>query len=127
MPLAAISNSKVCPVQAYTGMCELNPFSADSPAFAALHKKAVVHITYWQVQLKLKSLIGQVGLNPKFFSSHSFRRGGANLAARSGIAPHLIQLMEDWKGKAYKQYVVHSLTEKYKVARQMRKFVNKQF
>jgi integrase len=117
LPLTAISNSKFCPVQAYTGMCELNPFCADSPAFAALHKKDVVHITYRQEQLKLKSLIAQVGLNPKLFSSHSFRRGGASLAARSGVAPHLIQLLADWESEAYKQYVVHSLTEKYKVAR----------
>jgi hypothetical protein len=35
--------------------------------------------------------------------------------------------MGDWESEAYKQYVVHSLTEKYKVARQMRKFVIKQF
>jgi integrase len=117
LPLAAISNSKFCPVQAYTGMCEHYPFCADSPAFAALHKKDVVHITYRQEQLKLKSLIAQVGLNPKLFSSHSFRRGGASLAARSGVAPHLIQLLADWESEAYKQYVVHSLTEKYKVAR----------
>jgi hypothetical protein len=46
-----------------------------------------------------------------------FRRGGASLAARSGVAPHLIQLLADWESEAYKQYVVHSLTEKYKVAR----------
>ena len=26
LPLTAISNSKFCPVHAYTGMCELNPF-----------------------------------------------------------------------------------------------------
>jgi hypothetical protein len=127
LPLAAISNSKFCPGQAYKRMCELNPFSADSPAFAALHKKAVIPIAYRQVQLKFKFLIGQVGLNPKWFPSHSFRRGGASLAARSGVAPHLIQLMRDWKSEAYKQYVVHSLTEKYKVARQMRNFVIKQF
>jgi hypothetical protein len=38
LPLAAISNSKSCPGQAYKRMCELNPFSSDSPAFAALHK-----------------------------------------------------------------------------------------
>jgi hypothetical protein len=102
-------------------MCELNPFSADSPAFAALHKKAVVHITYRQVQLKLKSLIGQVGLNPKTCFLHIV------LAARSGVAPYLTQLMGDWESGVYKQYVVHSLTEKYKVARQMRNFVIKQF
>ena len=75
LPLAAISNSKCCPIQAYKCMCELNPFSAHSPAFAAFHRKPVVPITYKQVQLKLKSLIGQVGLNPKLFFSHSLRRG----------------------------------------------------
>ena len=102
-------------------MCELNPFSADSPAFGAPHKKAVVHITYRQVQLKLKSLIGQAGLSPKKCFLLIV------LAARSGVAPHLTQLMGDLESEAYKQYVVHSLTEKYKVARQMRHFVIKQF
>jgi hypothetical protein len=34
------------------------------------------------------------------------------------VAPNLIQLMGYWKSGGYKQYVVHSLTERYKVPRQ---------
>jgi hypothetical protein len=42
----------------------------------------------------------------KLFSSHSFRRGGATLAAQTGISSSLIQLMGDWKSDAYNKYIV---------------------
>jgi hypothetical protein len=42
-------------------------------------------------------LIAKISLNPKLFSSHSFRRRGATLAAQAGISSSLIELMGDWK------------------------------
>jgi len=125
IPLVLISNSKFCPVHAYRRMCELNPLPAKFPAFSVYSKKAVVLITYNQFQQKLRTLIRKVGLNPKLFSSHSFRRGGATLAAKSGVSPQFIQLMGDWKSDAYKQYIVHPLSDKLHVAKRMRNFVVK--
>ena len=125
IPLVLISNSKCCPVHAYRRMCKLNPLPAKFPAFSVYSKKAVVPITYNQFQQKLRTLIRKVGLNPKLFSSHSFRRGGATLATKSGVSPHFIQLMGDWKSDVYKQYIVHPLSDKLHVAKRMRKFVVK--
>jgi hypothetical protein len=58
-------------------------------------------------------------------SSHSFRRGGATLAAQTGISSSLIQLMGDWKSDAYKKYIVCSLTDKFMVAEKIRDFILK--
>jgi len=106
-------------------MREFNPLPAKFPAFSVYSQKAVVSITYNQFQQKLRTLIRKVGLNPKLFSSHSFIRGGTTLAAKSGVSPHFIQLMGDWKSDAYKQYIVHPLSDKLHVAKRMRKFVVK--
>ena len=123
IPLVAIPDSIFCPVRAYDRMCKLNPISIDSPAFSVCSKRSSVPITYNQLQNKLKQLIRELGINPNLFSSHSFRRGGATLASKSGVPPNLIQLMGDWKSDAYKQYVVHELSEKIKVAKHVRNFV----
>lgn len=38
------------------------------------------------------------------YTGHSFRRGGATYAFRSGVPGELIQVMGDWKSDAYKRY-----------------------
>jgi hypothetical protein len=47
----------------------------------------------------------RIGKNPKQFSTHSFRRGGASWAFSSEIPSELIQLYGDWKSDAYKNYL----------------------
>jgi hypothetical protein len=70
-------------------------------------------------------LIAKISLNPKLFSSHSFGRGGATLAAQAGISFSLIQLMVDWMSDAYNKYIVCSLTDKFMVAGKIRDFILK--
>jgi hypothetical protein len=125
IPLLTFLVSKFCPVQAFKVMCSMNPCSSSSSAFSINYKGNIIPITYSKFQHRLRELIAKVGLNPKLFSSHSFRRGDATLGAQAGISSSLIQLMRDWKSDAFKKYIVCSLTDKFMVAEKIRDFILK--
>ena len=125
IPLLTFLVSKCCPVQAFKVMCSMNPCSSSSSEFSINYKGNIIPITYSKFQHRLRELIAKICLNPKLFSSHSFRRGGATLAAQAGISSSLIQLMGDWKSDAYKKYIVCSLTDKFMVAEKIRDFILK--
>jgi predicted lactoylglutathione lyase len=60
----------------------MNPCSSSSSEFSINYKGNIIPITYSKFQHRLRELIAKICLNPKLFSSHSFRRGGATLAAQ---------------------------------------------
>ena len=97
----------------------MNPCSSSSSALSINYKGQIIPITYNKFQHRLRELIAKIGLNPKLFSSHSFRRGGATLAAQAGISSSFIQLMVDWKSDAYKKYIVCSLSDKFTVTEKL--------
>ena len=53
------------------------------------------------------------------FRGHSFRRGGATWAFRSGVPGELIQVYGDWASDAYKIYLEFSEDARLRVARRM--------
>ena len=65
--------------------------------------------------------------NPDFYSSHSFRRGGATWAFVSEVPSELIQLYGDWKSDAYKRYLKFSLENKISVAYRMTSHISNSF
>ena len=80
IPLVEIPNSSLCPVKAYINMITLIPAENESPAFCILKGKLLVPVTYYLFQNVLRKLIKEIGEDPKQYSSHSFRRGGATWA-----------------------------------------------
>ena len=96
------------------------PAHKTSPAFCILKEGKCMPIIYKQFQNKLRSLIEKTGRKPKYYSSHSFRRGGASLAFESNVTTELIQLHGDWRSDAYKEYLEFSLEKKLMVSRKMR-------
>jgi hypothetical protein len=125
IPLLAFPVSKFCPVQAFKVMCSMNPCSSSSSAFSINYKGKNIPITCSKFQHRLRKLIANICLNPKVFSSHNLRRGGATLAAQAGISSSLIQLMGDWKSDAYKKYIVYSLPDKFMVVGKIWDFILK--
>ena len=74
-----------------------------------------IMITYYRFQKKLRECVGQIGLDPKDFSTHSFRRGFAILAFQCDIPPEHIQFLGDW----CKCYLKLSWTDKVKILNRM--------
>ena len=107
-------------MKAYINMITLIPAENESPAFCILKGKLLVPVTYYLFQNVLRKLIKEIGEDPKQYSSHSFRRGGATWAFSSNIPSELIQLYGDWSSDAYKTYLKFSLKDKISVVIKMK-------
>ncbi|VDI43592.1 Hypothetical predicted protein [Mytilus galloprovincialis] len=123
IPLIENTRSALCPLRAYRNMCKLIPAAGDSPAFLFPSKHKLVPVTYTDFQRYIKEFISKIGRNPRLFSTHSFRRGGATFAFESKVPAELIQVHGDWASDAYKLYLQFSLSEKVSVAKAMTKFI----
>ena len=117
VPLIPIPGSVLCPVMAYRNMCEKVRVIDTKPLFSLSRNN---YITYSKFQIKMRQLIEKIGLDPEVFSTHSFRRGGATFAFKSGVSSELIQLHGDWKSDAYKNYLTFDLEDKLQVAEKMK-------
>ena len=62
-------------------------------------------ITLFFFLSNFKKTIELAGLSAKFDKGHSFRIGGATLAAASGCSDSQIQAMGHWKSGAFKKYI----------------------
>ena len=91
-------------MKAYKDMIKAITVHKGSPAFCILKEGKCIPIIYKQFQNKLRSLIEKTGRNSKYYSSHSFRRGGASLAFESNVTTELIQLHGNWRSVIYKKY-----------------------
>lgn len=120
IPLIQIKKSPLCPVSALINMISLVPAQPTDPLFAIPAKKGHLKtITYRNYQSFLKGLIRIIGLDPKLYSSHSFRRGGATHAFRSNVPSELIKEHGDWSSEAYMIYLQFSLQQKLTVSKAM--------
>lgn len=64
----------------------------------------------------LETTIKDIGLDPRNYFPHSFRRGGATYAYQSGVPDHLIKLHGDWRSDAHKLYLSLPLATRTQVA-----------
>ena len=78
IPLVPITDSPLCPVQAYLNIISL-VVSLESPAFSIVKGEEKQLVTYRQFQSVLKHMITLLGKHSDVYSTHSFRRGGATL------------------------------------------------
>ncbi|XP_075067878.1 uncharacterized protein LOC142158118 [Mixophyes fleayi] len=62
-------------------------------------------VTKFQFSALLKRGLGEVGLNPVEYGTHSFRIGAATAAAARGASVNEIQALGRWKSQAYKKYI----------------------
>jgi len=120
LPVLSVPGSVLCPVTAYINMCSLVPAEPSDPAFGEMRGQRYVALTYRRLLLKLKTLIAATGRDPKGFSTHSFRRGGATFAFKAGIPGELIKVLGDWRSDAYLQYLHMPLEVKTDAARKLR-------
>lgn len=117
VPLVPHPNKMLCPVTAFLRMVAMIP--APPPAVAFISLPLLRPVTYAEWSEYVRSSVGQLGENPTLFSSHSFRRGGASHAFRSGVPPELIQLHGGWTSDAFRRYIDFSLVQRTSVSQAM--------
>jgi hypothetical protein len=105
VPIASLSDQTVCPVHAMTILLRHRQEGGarlDDPLFCI---KGTAMTRDFFIQ-GMRSLISSIGVrNPADYAGHSLRRGGASLAAASGLPEYAIQTLGRWKSDAYKLYI----------------------
>ena len=94
----------LCPKKAVENCFKRVPAEPESPAFMWKSRGKVVPMTHGVFVAEVKKLIRRIGLDPKDYSGHSFRRGGATIAFNLGVDHLLIKLQGDWVSNAYQRY-----------------------
>ena len=68
-------------------------------------------LTYEKGKKILRILLKKIGLNPKEFAGHSFRRGLAQTAADADFSDSEIKILGGWAGDSSKLYYEHKLKQ----------------
>jgi integrase len=120
VPLIAIPNSVLCPVQALFNMLSLVPAQPHDALFSVPGaSKKLIPVSYANFQKFLKNIVSLVGIDSTNFSTHSFRRGGATHAFDSNVPSELIKSHGDWSSDAYLVYLEFSYKQKLSVSSAM--------
>ena len=119
IPLLAIKNSPLCPITAYRAMLERIPAPADAPAFVLPCLGNLVPYTYSKFSKKLRDVISLIDMNPRLYTSHSMRRGGASLAYHAGVPMRMIQIQGDWASDSYLRYIKLPHSDRLAVAQKL--------
>lgn len=116
LPIPSIPGSSLCPVTALLHFLTIVPAPSTAPLFCLPAASGVRPLTFSIFSASLKHLISAIGLDPRHFSPHSFRRGGATFAYQSGVPEHLIKLHGDWRSDAFRAYLTLPLDTRSQVA-----------
>lgn len=101
IPLARQTNKRLCPVHALMRYLRISPPS-NGQLFRDNNNQPV-STTYFRSVLRLCVLANN--MDPKFFTAHSFRIGGATHAHNSNMSVSQIQKLGRWKTNAYLKYI----------------------
>jgi hypothetical protein len=116
--LCAIPGHILCPVEACRRVfvhTMLLPLS--TPAFQVMTPGGNTALTHEVFVGLLHGLLTDMGLDPKAFSGHSFRRGGATLAFRLVNDEALVAHHGDWASIAVRVYRQHSTNSIHRLPR----------
>ena len=124
LALHLLSNSDhlLCPVRASLKMCTFLPAPGSAPVFFMLEGRSGHYtvITKSQFVLVFWSRLQRLGVSDcSKFRGHSFHRGGATWAFRSGVPDKLIQVYGDWASDAHKVYLEFSEDAKLRDVQRM--------
>ena len=112
VPIPAIPNHPLCPVQAFRDMDTAIPASGPNSPLLLLrnqHNKRIP-LCLDKLNQAFKVLITSAGYSHKQFSFHSLRRGGATTSYHAGIDFSHIKQHGAWNSDAFWQYISADVT-----------------
>ena len=96
--------ARYCPVELIQNYTSLRkPYSSDLEQFLIFADGSPLKAT--QFRAVLKQLLTQLGLNPEFYDTHSFRIGGASDLLRLGYSVTEIKMRGRWRSNAVFKYL----------------------
>ena len=121
IPLPIIPGSPLCPVSSLSNHLRLNAVSLSDPLFSVRSSSSSSPnpLTYSHFSKFLAKVITALDLDPRDYSPHSFRRGGATFAFACKVPAELIKFQGDWRSDAYLVYLEMSNDQKRKAVSSM--------
>ena len=110
VPLPFLSNHPLCPVTALLALLKVQSAGLPPKPLFAVQGQL---LTQPQFVTQLKSSITKLGYQASEYSGHSFRRGRASWAFKTGLPGEAIQALGDWKSQAYLMYLDIDLSTKF--------------
>ena len=124
VPIKSLKNSALCAVY-WTRKHFLDITAApDAQAFRIQLVGESSPLTYAFYLASIRILAAHAGLNPKKFSTHSLRRGGATFFRNCGISVQNIQIRGDWSSSAVYKYLDTSVKDLLKVDSKVAEFLD---
>ena len=116
--IPCIPRSRLCPTTAIIHAFSFPPSTPDSQAFNWVPTRSSHPqiFTYALFLRKLRDHLSLIGVDPKLYAGHSFRRGGASFAYQSGVPIELIKALGDWRSDTILIYLTMPLTIRLKTA-----------
>ncbi|XP_075071361.1 uncharacterized protein LOC142160342 [Mixophyes fleayi] len=93
--------TSICPVMLANKFASLRP-PGEGPWLIHMDNTP---LTKFQFNALLKRALGEIGLNPGDYCTHSFRIGAATAAAVRGASITEIQALGRWKSQSYRKYI----------------------
>jgi hypothetical protein len=114
IPMPSVSRSVLCPIAALQNHLRVNAVADRDPLFSVRQTSGgpIRPITQYQFSNFLAKALAAIDLEPRLFSPHSFRRGGATFAFECSIPRELIKLQGDWRSDACLTYLEMSDEQK---------------
>lgn len=94
-------DSVFCPVAALLKYVAIRGESK-GPLFLTFSKLPLSRQYFSKV---MKGCINSLGIDSKFYNTHSFRIGRATDLATLGVSPHIIKAAGRWRSEAYQKYI----------------------
>ena len=94
-------DSHTCPVKSMLGFLHVRP-QISGPLFCHYGGKP---LTRYQFSAVLDKAIVAIGLDKRFYKSHSFRIGAATTAYQKGFSDEDIKIAGRWKSSAFQTYI----------------------
>ena len=111
IPIPKIQHSVICPVRTLQQHFKQFPAPSSSPAFLVRENSKIPSLSVAELRTAIKSLVSILHLDPRHYSTHSLRRGGATFAFASGLPSELIKHQGDWHSQAYEIYLTLPLQD----------------
>ena len=103
--LPQLTDPMLCPVAAYKKYLASVPIDKNLPLFQILVKQQWQPLTAFKACSFLKLAVTSIGLDPKIYTFHSFRRSGASLAFNHDVDLNKIKQHGNWKSDAIWTYL----------------------
>ena len=103
--LPQLNDPMLCPVTAFKDYLASVPIDKTLPLFQILVKQQWLPLTGFKARSFLKLAVTSIGLDPKIYTFHSFRRSGASLAFNHDVDLNKIKQHGNWKSDAIWTYL----------------------